>query len=135
MKKISCFLMIMSLFAGCKKNELNDIGFTDNPYDSDYSGDAVVRIDSITRVKISAIPLIYITRVHITSFIEMYSDVVLYRNDSIIETTQRTGHSNPFIETIDDVSAVSGITYIYEASLKFDSGISQPSDAVSYSRP
>jgi hypothetical protein len=131
MKKIFYTLFMIVLLAGCK-NKLDEIGFTDNPYDSDYNGEAVVRIDSVSSALVSTTPIIYLTKVHITSLIQMYSNVILYRNGSVLRTVPRSGYESTLIETIDDNTAVSGITYSYTASLKFDSGITQPSNAVSF---
>jgi hypothetical protein len=132
MKKIIYCLFCLCVLAGCK-SKLDEVSFSDNPYDSDYSGEEVVILDSVSRVRVTT--TVYVNRVTITSKIQMYQKVVLYRNGVVIKTENRSGYTGEFIEQVDDYTAIPGSTYTYTAALKHEEAFTRKSNSVTFTTP
>jgi hypothetical protein len=113
------------LLTGCS-NKLDDVVFTDNPYDDDYIGPDVIFIDNIVRDTAYNRNNIYY---HVT--FPNSDGVRLYKNGTVIAT-----HYNSTTHTIfiSDPYASSGYTYTYEVRL-YAGGGESPSDPVIYTTP
>ncbi|MCW3072142.1 MAG: hypothetical protein JWO44_2032 [Bacteroidetes bacterium] len=122
-----------ALFLLCCKSKLDEVQLNDNPYDLEYAGPKVVRIDSVRKVEVSF--HVYANKINLTSLTEMYQGVILYRNGVVIKTINRTSHASVLKESIYDNTAVSGVTYSYTASLKYDNGKTGQSDAFNFTTP
>lgn len=121
---IIVFALLLSI-TSCKK--LDNISFNDNPYDKDYDGLRVVKIDTITTEFGVGVK----NKIYYTKSFDNYDGIRLYRNGFLLTT-----HYNSLVHSVDlpDNSPTSGVTYTYEVRLFLGSG-ETPSDPVSYTTP
>ncbi|MCW3104081.1 MAG: hypothetical protein JWO09_2521 [Bacteroidetes bacterium] len=132
MKKAFYILAAAFFLLGCK-SKLDDVQLNDNPYDHEYAGPKVVRIDSVRRMEVGF--HVYATKVSLTSSTEMYQGAILYRNGVAIKTINRTSHASVLTEALYDNTAVAGTAYSYTAALKYDNGKTGQSDAFNFITP
>ncbi|OFY82383.1 MAG: hypothetical protein A3F72_15935 [Bacteroidetes bacterium RIFCSPLOWO2_12_FULL_35_15] len=118
-------LTLLLLVTSCKK--LDNISFNDNPYDKDYDGPRVVKIDTITTEFGVGVK----NKIYYTKSFDNNDGIRLYRNGFLL-TTQY----NSVIHSVDipDSSPTSGVTYTYEVRLFLGSGETS-SEPFSYTTP
>lgn len=127
---ISLFALLL-LATSCSK-KLDNVPFNDNPYDNDYTGSKVVRINTIETASIIIDTLFHLqNQIYYTKSYDTYDGVKLYRNGVLINT-----HYNSISHTvyIPDNTPVSGVTYTYEVRLFLGSGEAS-SDPFTYTTP
>lgn len=126
MKPQLIILFALLLFiTSCKK--LDNISFNDNPYDKDYNGPRVVKIDNITTEFGVGVK----NKIFYTKSFDNYDGIRLYRNGFPL-TTQY----NSIMHSVDipDNAPTSGVTYTYEVRLFLGSGEAS-SDPFIYTTP
>jgi hypothetical protein len=126
---INKFLGIIAavlVFSGCAK-KLDGVSFSDNPYDNDYSGPRVLKINNITRDTTGADK----NRIYYSLSYDNYDGIKLYKNGVLLAT-----HYKEIAHTVDfqDVYAVPGVTYNYKLVMYCGSGDTE-SDPVSFTTP
>ncbi len=117
--RATLILLFLSLFVGACSSGLDDVKFSDNPYDNDYDGDRVITITNVDTVH-STTNGIY-TAVSYTRNYGKSDGVKLYRNGVKIATNYNS-IVNSDSWYFKDITAVSGVTYTYEVRLYFGSG-------------
>jgi hypothetical protein len=132
MKKI-LYILLPVLFLFSCKSKLDDVKLNDNPYDREYEGAKVVRVDSIRNVKITS--TVYANKINLTALTGMYIDFSLYRNGVFVKTANRTSYDAVLTEVIYDYGTVSGTTNSYTVALKFDDNKTQQSDPFTFRTP
>ena len=129
MKNIFLFLASVTFFISSCSKKLDDVPqpFNDNPYDNDYTGPRVVRIDNIVHIATSGFRNeLYYTKLHANN-----EGIRLYRNGILINT-----HYNHTAHTvfIADNTTISGSVNTYVLEIFSGSGRAE-SDPVTFTTP
>jgi hypothetical protein len=129
-RKILMPLLLCSLVS-CR-SELDDIEMNDNPYDQEYQGPKVIRIDSVVHKIIGLTKYNY---VYMSATTQLYDKVHLYADGVKIKTINRTSFTAAPTELITHFPVTSGSAFVYEGQLGQNAGVTAKSEAVSFTTP